>query len=107
MDYTNIEFPVSQIYYNKIETQNSITINVFGYEKGWPFPIHISEEKFEDQMNLLLFAKDEKRHYILIKDFDKFVYNQLKYKREDTSVCIVYDAFHKKAFWRSIPETVQ
>ena len=66
LDYTNIVFPVSQKQYNKIEKQNSIRINVFGYEKGQPFPIHITEEKFEDQMNLLLIRKDEKRHYVLI-----------------------------------------
>ena len=69
LDYTNIEFPVSQKQYNKIEKQNSIRINVFGYRKGQPYPIHISEEKFKDQMNLLLITKDEKRHYVLIRDF--------------------------------------
>ena len=80
LDYTNIEFPVSQKHYNKIETENSIRINVFGYEKEQPYPIHISKETFEDQMNLLLITKDEKRHYVLIKDFDKFMYNQSKHK---------------------------
>ena len=44
LNYKGIEFPVSQKLYNKIQTQNSIRINVFGYEKGQPFPIHISEE---------------------------------------------------------------
>ena len=73
LDYTNIEFPVSQRQYNKIETQNSIRINVFGYEKGQPFPIHISKETFKDQMNMFLITKDEKRHYVLIKDFNKFM----------------------------------
>ena len=63
LNYKGIEFPVSQKQYNKVEKQNSIRINVFGYEKGQPFPIHISKEKFEDQMNLLLIAKDEKKHY--------------------------------------------
>ena len=80
LDYTNIEFPVRQ--YNKIETQNSIRINVFGYEKGQPFPIHISKETFKDQMNLLLITKEEKRHYVLIKDFNKFMYNQSKHKEK-------------------------
>ena len=54
LDYTNVEFPVSQKQYNKIEKQNSIRINVFGYEEGQLFPIHISNERFEDQVNLLL-----------------------------------------------------
>ena len=61
-----IEFPVSQKHYNKIERQNDIRINVFGYEKGQPFPIHISKEIFKDQMNLLLITEDEKKHYVLI-----------------------------------------
>ena len=80
LDYTNIEFPVSQKHYNKTETQNSIRINIFDHEKGQPFPIHISKERFEDQMNLLLITEDEKKHYVLIKDFDKFMYNQSKDK---------------------------
>ena len=82
MNYKGIEFPVSQKQYNKIEKQNSIRINVFGYEKGQPFPIHISKEKFEDQMNLLLITKDAKRHYVLIKSFNAFIHNQSKHKEE-------------------------
>ena len=54
LDNTNIVFPVSQKQYNKIEKQNSIKIHVFGYENEQPYPIHISKETFEDQMNLLL-----------------------------------------------------
>ena len=80
LDYSNIIFPVSEKQYNKIEKQNSIRINIFGYEEGQPFPIHISKEKFEDQMNLLLITKDEKRHYVLIKEFNKFMHNQSKHK---------------------------
>ena len=80
LNYDGIEFPVSQKHYNKVEKQNNIRINVFGYEKGQPFPIHISKETFEDQMNLLLITEDEKKHYVLIKDFNKFMYNQSKHK---------------------------
>ena len=75
-----INFPLSQKHYNKVEKQNSSRINVFGYEDGQPFPIHISKETFEDQMNLLLITKDEKKHYVLIKDFNAFMYNQSKHK---------------------------
>ena len=80
MNYEGIQFPVSQKHYNKVEKQNSVRINVFGYEDGQPFPIHISKETFEDQMNLLLITKDEKKHYVLIKDFNAFMYNHSKYK---------------------------
>ena len=80
LNYDGIVFPVSQKHYNKVEKQNNIRINVFGYEIGQPFPIHISKETFEDQMNLLLITEDEKKHYVLIKDFNAFMYNQSKHK---------------------------
>ena len=80
LDFTNIVFPVSRKQYNKIEKQNSIRTNVFGYENEQSYPIHISKETFEDQMNLLLITEDEKKHYVLIKGFDKFMYNQSRHK---------------------------
>ena len=82
LNYEGIEFPISQKHYNKVEKQNDIRINVFGYENGQPFPIHISKETFKDQMNLLLITKDEKKHYVLIKDFNTFMYNQSKHKEK-------------------------
>ena len=60
LNYDGINFPLSQKHYNKVEKQNSIRINVFGYEHGQPFPIHISKETFKDQMNLLLITEEEK-----------------------------------------------
>ena len=39
LDSTNVQLSVSQKHYNKIETQNSIRINIFGHEEGQPFPI--------------------------------------------------------------------
>ena len=73
LNYDGIDFPLSQKHYNKVEKQNSIRINVFGYENGQPFPIHISKETFKDQMNLLLITDDEKKHYVLIKDLNAFM----------------------------------
>ena len=80
LNYDGIDFPLSQNHYNKVKKQNSIRINVFGYEDGQPFPIHISKETFKDQMNLLLITTDEKKHYVLIKDFNAFMYKQSKHK---------------------------
>ena len=40
LDYSNIDFPVNVKQYNKIEKQNSININVFGYEDKQPYPIY-------------------------------------------------------------------
>ena len=52
LDYTNVSFPVAQKDYRKIEVMNNI--NVFGYEKQEPYPVHISKEKFDNISNLLL-----------------------------------------------------
>ena len=80
LDYSGVEFPVSVKHYNKIEKQNSINISVFGYEDKQPYPIYVSKEKYEDHMELLLITKNENKHYVLIKDFNKFMYNQTKHK---------------------------
>ena len=78
LDYSSIEFPVTVKQINKIEKQNNICINLFGYEEKQKFPIFISKEKFTDHMELLLITEDENNHYVLIKDFDKFMFNQTK-----------------------------
>lgn len=80
LDYAGIEFPVTTKQFNIIEKKNNIRINVFGYEEKQPYPVYISKEKHEDHMELLLLTKDENKHYVLIKDFNKFMYNQTKHK---------------------------
>ena len=69
LDYTGIQFPVTTKQYNKIEKQNEININVFGYEERQPFPIFISKEKYQEHMELLLITEGENKHYVLIKDY--------------------------------------
>ena len=80
LDYSGIEFPVSVKQYNKIEKQNNIRINVFGYEEKQKHPIYVSKEKFNSCLNLLLITEGEVGHYCLLKDFNKFMYNQTKHK---------------------------
>ena len=82
LDYSGIEFPVTTKQYNKIETQNKININVFGYENNQTYPIYVSKEKYEDHMELLLITKDENKHYVLIKDFNRFMFNKTKHKEK-------------------------
>ena len=59
---------------------NNININLFGYEKQESYPIFISEEKFNNTLNLLLIIKGKEQHYVISKDFNKFMYNQTKHK---------------------------
>ena len=97
LNYDGIDFPLSQKHCNKVEKQNSIRINVFGYENGQPFPIHISKETFKDQMNLLLITKDEKKHYVLIKDFNAFMCNQSKHKERKHFCMYCLQCFSSKS----------
>ena len=39
LNYSGIEFPVNVKQYNKIEKQNNINVNVFGYEDRQPYPV--------------------------------------------------------------------
>ena len=64
--------------FKKIEVKNNISINVFGYENGLFFPIYISDQKFEDSMDLLHLLDDDKSHYVYIKNFDRFMFHKTK-----------------------------
>ena len=55
---------------------------MFGYENGLVFPIYVSDQKFEDSMDLLLLIDDDKSHYVYIKDFDRFMFHKTKNKNK-------------------------
>ena len=77
-DYDEIEFPVQEKDFIKIEKKNNIYIN--GYENELVFPIYVLYQKFEDSMDLLLLIDDDKSHYVYIKDFDRFMSHKAKNK---------------------------
>ena len=78
LDYNEIQFPVQEQNVSKIEAKNNICINVFGYENKVVFPDYISDQKFEDSIDLLLLIDDDKSHYVYIKDFDRFMFHKTK-----------------------------
>ena len=80
LNYQDIEFPVSTKDYTKIEVQNSINVNVFGYENKQFYPIFVSKQHNKKVSNLLRIAEGEKQHYVLIKDFNRLMYNKTKHK---------------------------
>ena len=51
-------------------------------------PVYLSEQKFNDNMNLLLIANEFKSHYVYIKDFDKFMFNRTKNKKHFCKCCL-------------------
>ena len=68
--------------FNKIKVKNNICINVFGNKNGLVFPIYVSDQKFEDSMDLQLLIDDDKSHYVYIKDLDRFVFHKTKNKNK-------------------------
>ena len=48
-----VEFPVQKKDFSKIEVKINICISVFGYEDKLVFPIYVSDQIFEDSMDLL------------------------------------------------------
>ena len=80
LDYSSIEFPVTVKQINKIEKQNNICINLFGFEEKQIFPIYISKEKYQDHMELLLITEGKNKYYIFIKDFNRLMFRRTKHE---------------------------
>ena len=59
-----------------MKKKNSFGISVFGYENKEKHPIYVSKKCCKEKhVDLLLIAEEGKRHYVLIKDFNTFMYN--------------------------------
>ena len=80
LDYEGIKFRVSKRDYCKIEKKNTICINIFCYENNLTYPVYVSDQKFQNCMDLLLISNENKLHYVYIKDFNRFVCNKTKSK---------------------------
>ena len=46
------------------------------------FSIYVSDQAFEDSMDLLLLIDDNKSHYVYIKDFNTFMFHKTKDKNK-------------------------
>lgn len=65
LNYKGIEFPVATKHYAKIEEQTTALISTFS----------ASKTNNEDVLNPLLITKDEKKHYVLMKDFNSLMFS--------------------------------
>ena len=79
MEGIDFPTPISQI--NKIERQNNIALNVYGYERA-VLPYHISGQPTEmPRINLLLLHdKQDNYHYCWIKHLSRLLFDQNKHK---------------------------
>ena len=85
LDYSGISFPVTRNH--RIEKQNKINIYLFGYdtEKKSVYPIYHSPEGYDNRLDLLYIEGknklgEETTHYVLINDFNRFMFTFTKHK---------------------------
>ena len=64
--------------FDKIEVKNKICINVTCYENKLTYPVHMSDQKFENSMVLLIMSDKIRSQYMYIRDFNKFMFNKTK-----------------------------
>ena len=76
LDYEGIAFLVSGKDFGKIAKKINICINVFCYENNLVYPVHISDKKFENCMDILLITDENKWQYVYIKNFKRCVCNK-------------------------------
>ena len=80
LNYQGVEFPIATKHFGKIEEQNSINVNDFGYEDKQFYPIYVSKQNNEKVLNLLLITEGEEKHYVLIKDFNRMMFHKTKHE---------------------------
>ena len=59
---------------------NKICVNVFCYENKIIYPAYLSNQSFNDCLDLLLISNDFTSHYVYIKDFNRLMFNKNKNK---------------------------
>ena len=101
LDFSGITFPATINQINRIEKQNKININLFGYEKQSVYPIKISEESYDDHLELLYLEGknelgEETTHYVYIKDFDRLMFNFTKHKGKKNFCMCCLQCFYSK-----------
>ena len=79
LNFTEIDTPTPISQISKVEKQNDLAINVFGWDGAYVIIYRLSERPAR-RINLLLIEKAGKFHYTWIKDLNRLLYNQSKHR---------------------------
>ena len=84
LNFAGVGFPVTLKDISKVEKQNNLAINVFGYsQQAGIHPLYLTNDLDHEPINLLLLTevKDGKfiSHYSWIKDFNRLCQDQTKH----------------------------
>ena len=83
-----LNFLCQKEIFSKIETKSNICVNLFCYGNKLTFPIYISDQNFENSMDLLLIIDENKSDYVYIKYFDRFMFHKSKNKKYFCKSCL-------------------
>ena len=80
LNFEGIEMPTPISQIAKVEKQNNLAINVFGWDGQ--VIVHRLSRNFDGAktINLLVISKDEKFHYTWVKNLNRLLYDQNKHK---------------------------
>ena len=79
LNFKCVKFPVHKKCYEKIDKQNDISINIFGYQDETPYRTYNSKQTFEKHVDLLLMLNSKNSHLVLTKCFNRFLTNKTKH----------------------------
>ena len=63
----------------RITREDKKLVNDLDYDR---VEFYVSDQKFENSMDLLLVTDCDKSHYVYIKDFDRFMFHKTKNKNK-------------------------
>ena len=80
LDFTGIDTPTPISQIDRVERQNDLAINVFGWDKGVIVHRISKWQEGPRVINLLVVEKAGKFHYTWIKDLSRLLYDQSKHR---------------------------
>ena len=104
IELKDIKFQVKLRGIHKIEKKNSIGISISGYENKEKYPIYVSQKCCEEKrFDLLVIGEEGKRHYVLIKDINTFIYDHTLHHEKKFFFCIYFlEAFSTEEILKHI-----
>ena len=84
--------------FSKIEIRNKIFINVFCYENGLTFTIHISDHKFENSIDFNLYLMEINQTMCTSKILTDLCFTKHKIKIKNNFAKVVYSVLAVKMY---------
>ena len=105
LDFQNMMFSCQNQRYPQIREKNGMVISVFGYKNENKYPVYISKIILRD-VDLLFKENEGKTLYVLIKDFNRFMYHQALPQNRKHFCCYCLQNFSSAEILKNVIMTV-